>query len=58
VLFRSFGESSLDLELRVWVLDARERRRVISELHQQIDRGFREAKTELPFPNETCTCAA
>ena len=50
VLFLSFGESSLDFELRVWVLDAEERMKVKSELHQEIDRRFREAKIEIAFP--------
>ena len=50
VLFLSFGESSLDFELRVWVLDAEDRIKVKSELHQEIDRRFREAKIEIAFP--------
>jgi small-conductance mechanosensitive channel len=50
VLFLRFGESSLDFELRVWVLDAEERIKVQSELHQAIDRSFREEKIEIAFP--------
>jgi small-conductance mechanosensitive channel len=50
ILFRSFGESSLDFELRVWVTDAIHRLRAISELHQEIDRRFREANIEIAFP--------
>jgi potassium efflux system protein len=50
VLFLNFGESSLDFELRVWVLDAENRLVVSSELHQEIDRRFREAKIEISFP--------
>ena len=50
MLFLSFGESSLDFELRVWVPDAEERLTVKSELHQQIDRSFRDAKIEIAFP--------
>jgi small-conductance mechanosensitive channel len=50
VLFLNFGESSLDFELRVWVPDADDRIRVRSELHQEIDRSFREAKIEIAFP--------
>jgi small-conductance mechanosensitive channel len=50
VLFLSFGESSLDFELRVWVLDAEKRITAKSELHQEIDRRFREAKIEIAFP--------
>jgi potassium efflux system protein len=50
VLFLNFGESSLDFELRVWVLDADNRLVVSSELHQEIDRRFRETKIEIAFP--------
>jgi small-conductance mechanosensitive channel len=50
VLFLSFGESSLDFELRVWVPQAEERLTVKSMLHQEIDRSFREAKIEIAFP--------
>jgi small-conductance mechanosensitive channel len=50
VLYLSFGESTLDFELRVWVPNAEERLTVISELHQEIDRRFREAKIEIAFP--------
>jgi small-conductance mechanosensitive channel len=50
VLFLNFGESSLDFELRVWVLDADNRLIVSSELHQEIDRRFRQAKIEISFP--------
>jgi len=50
VLYLNFGQSSLDFELRVWVLNAEERLTVISELHQEIDRRFREAKIEIAFP--------
>ena len=49
VLFLNFGESSLDFELRVWV-EAENRLKVNSELHQQIDKSFREANIEIAFP--------
>ncbi len=50
VLFLGFGESSLDFELRVWVLDADDRLPVKSDLHQEIDRRFREAGIVIAFP--------
>jgi len=50
VLFLSFGESSLDFDLRVWVTDADHRLTIKSELQQEIDRRFREAKIEIAFP--------
>ena len=50
VLFLNFGESSLDFELRVWVLDVNEMMSAKSELNQEIDRRFREANIEIAFP--------
>ena len=50
VLFLSFGESSLDFELRVWIMDVEKRWIVSSELHQKIDQKFREANIEIAFP--------
>jgi potassium efflux system protein len=50
VLILGFGESSLDFELRVWALDADEMLFLKSELHQEIDRSFREAIIEIAFP--------
>jgi small-conductance mechanosensitive channel len=52
VLFLNFGESSLDFELRVWILDADNRLKVKSELHQEIDRRFRDANIEIAFPQQ------
>ena len=50
VLFLGFGESSLDFELRVWILDADDRLVARSELHQEIDRSFRKAGIVIAFP--------
>jgi len=50
VLFLEFGNSSLNFELRAWVLDADDRLRVGSELHQEIARSFREANIVIAFP--------
>ena len=50
VLFLSFGESSLDFELHVWIVEVDEILKVKSELHREIDRIFREANIEIPFP--------
>ncbi len=50
VLFRDFGESSLDFEFRVWISNADERLRVASDLRHEIDRRFREAGIEIAFP--------
>ena len=50
VLFLDFGESTLDFELRVWVMDAENRLSVSSDLRQEIDRRFREENIEIAFP--------
>lgn len=49
-LFRDFGNSSLDFELRVWIADVKNRFTVQSDICQYIDHRFREAKVEIPFP--------
>jgi potassium efflux system protein len=50
VLFVNFGESSLDFELRVWMSNLDDRFTVKSQLHQEIDRRFREAGVVIAFP--------
>ena len=50
IVFMNFGESSLDFELRVWILDANERVTARSELHQGIDENLRDAGIEISFP--------
>ena len=50
VLFRKFGESSLDFELRVWLSDVDNRLPIASDLHREIDRRFREAGIVIAFP--------
>jgi small-conductance mechanosensitive channel len=50
VLFLSFGQNSLDFELRIWALDIDEMMNVKSELHQEIDRSFRQAGIVIAFP--------
>jgi small-conductance mechanosensitive channel len=49
-LFRGFGDSSLDFELRIWISDVRDRFQVRSEICQYIDRRFREEGVVIPFP--------
>jgi small-conductance mechanosensitive channel len=50
IFFRSFGDSALNLELYVWVEDIDTRLRIESDLYQEIDRRFRQAGIEIPFP--------
>ena len=50
VRFEGFGDSSLDFSLLVWVSDPREDRRISSDLRFEIERRFRAAGIEIPFP--------
>ncbi len=50
VLFRDFGASSLDFELRFFISHAEEVFRVASEIRFAIDKTFRENNVEIPFP--------
>jgi potassium efflux system protein len=50
VLFRNFGDSALEFDLRAWVTDVDTRLQVASDLHRDIDRRFREAGIVIPFP--------
>jgi potassium-dependent mechanosensitive channel len=49
-LFIGFGDSSLDFELRVWVREIRLRLEVRSIVLTEVERAFREAGIEIPFP--------
>ncbi len=50
VLFREFGDSSLNFELRAFVRHIDSRLQVISDLNFAIDAAFREYGIEIPFP--------
>ncbi|MEX0593564.1 MAG: mechanosensitive ion channel domain-containing protein [Balneolaceae bacterium] len=50
VHLREFGESSWNMELRVWVPNVKEYRHIRNELNQSIVRAFRENNIEIPFP--------
>lgn len=50
VLFRGFGDSSLDFELRCFISNIDKRLTVISDLNFGIDQAFRENNVEIPFP--------
>lgn len=49
-LFKGFGDSSLDFELRVWIRNIDRRFHVSSDLNFAIDQAFRENGVEIPFP--------
>ncbi len=50
VLFRGFGDSALDFELRAFIRNVDNRLRIISDLNFAIDAAFREEGIEIPFP--------
>ncbi len=52
VIFSSFGASSLDFELRVYVDTVDNLIPVQSELHYAVDHAFREAGIEIAFPQQ------
>ena len=49
-IFRRFGESSLDFELRVFIADREHWPQVVDRLHSSIDDAFRKAGIEIAFP--------
>ena len=50
VMFKAFGESSLNLELRCFIVNIDNRMQVVSDLNFAIDAAFREHGIEIPFP--------
>lgn len=50
VLFKDFGDSSLDFELRVWLSDLWTYSVTLSDLRFEIDQQFRKNNIEIPFP--------
>ena len=50
VIIRRFGDSSVDLEARVWVRNARRRRDVEDELTDGVKTAFDANGIEIPFP--------
>jgi small-conductance mechanosensitive channel len=50
VVVRSFGESSVDLELRIWIDDARKRIHTISHVTDRAHAEFKKAGIEIPYP--------
>lgn len=50
VMFLSFGDSSLDFELRFFVRDIQKRIDILSDINFAIDKAFRENGIEIPFP--------
>jgi small-conductance mechanosensitive channel len=55
VVVRNFGESSVDLQLRVWIRDARRRMDTISYITDTVKTLFDENGVEIPFPKRDIT---
>jgi len=50
VVVRVFGESSVDLQVRVWIKDARKRMDTISEMTDRVKEAFDRQGIEIPYP--------
>ena len=55
VVVRNFGDSSIELQLRVWIHDARKRMDTISDLTDEIKGAFDRVGIEIPFPQRDVT---
>lgn len=55
VVVRDFGESSVDLQLRVWIKDARRRMDTISYITDTVKTLFDENGIDIPFPRRDIT---
>ncbi len=50
VIVRGFGPSDVQIQLRVWILEARNRRRIADEITGKAVAAFAEAGVEIPYP--------
>ena len=50
VIVRGFGPSEVNLQLRVWILEARNRRRIADEITEKAMVKFHKAGVEIPYP--------
>ena len=50
VLFKEFADSSLNFDLRIWIINPMGRFKIISDLNYAIDNAFRENNVTIPFP--------
>jgi small-conductance mechanosensitive channel len=55
VVVRNFGESSVDLQLRVWIDDARKRMDTISHVTDKVKAALNEHGIEIPYPKRDIT---
>jgi len=50
VLFREFADSSLNFDLRIWILNPIGRFKTISDINYAVDNAFKEHNITIPFP--------
>ena len=50
VIVRGFGPSDVQIQLRVWILEARNRRRIADEITGKAVAAFADAGVEIPYP--------
>jgi len=50
VVVRNFGESAIDLQLRIWITNARRRMDTISYITDHVKTAFSKAGVEIPYP--------
>ena len=55
IVVRNFGESSVDLQARLWINDARKRMDTISFVTDRVKTEFDKAGIEIPFPRRDIT---
>jgi small-conductance mechanosensitive channel len=55
VVVRRFGASSVDLQLRVWIKDARKRMDTISYMTDKVKLAFDREGIEIPYPKRDVT---
>ena len=55
VVVRNFGESSVDLQLRVWINDARKRMDTLSYITDKVKEAFDKSGIEIPYPKRDIT---
>jgi small-conductance mechanosensitive channel len=55
VVVRNFGDSSVDLQLRVWIDDARKRMDTISYITDKVKATFDQNEIEIPYPKRDIT---
>lgn len=50
ITFDTFGDSTLDLSMRIYLANMDNRLVIVTEIHEEIDRRFKEAGLEIAFP--------